>query len=147
MLTQPILDLYLRDLNKLKEEIALFKNETELWHTQGDVKNSPGNLALHLTGNIKHFIGAVLGNTGYVRERDKEFGDKNIASEKIIAGIDEAIEVLNATLSKFTDEDLQKNFPIEFMGKQRSVVEMLFFFHGHFNYHLGQINYQRRLLQ
>lgn len=140
-------ELYLRDLNKLKEEISAFRNENDLWHTQGDVKNSPGNLALHLTGNLKHFIGAQLGNTAYVRNRDKEFADKNIPREEIITGIDEAIEVVNTILSNLTDEDLQKEYPILFLGKQYSTLEILFILYGHLNYHLGQINYQRRLLE
>ncbi len=146
MLTHQIRDLYLSNLNKLKEEISAFKNENDLWHTQGDVKNSPGNLALHLTGNLKHFIGAQLGNSGYVRNRDKEFSDKNIPREKILSGIDGAIEILNATLSKFTDDVLQKDYPILFLNKQHTTGEILFILYGHLNYHLGQINYHRRLL-
>ena len=71
-------ELYLRDLNKLKEEISAFRNENDLWHTQGDVKNSPGNLALHLTGNLKHFIGAQLGNTAYVQTLPMKMCRKNI---------------------------------------------------------------------
>lgn len=146
MFTTQAKELYLSNLTKLKEELSAFKNETDLWHTQGDVKNSPGNLALHLAGNLKHFIGAQLGNTGYVRNRDKEFADKNIPRAEIITGIDEAMEVLNSVLSKLTNEDLQKNYPILFLGKQHSTLEILFILYGHLNYHLGQINYQRRLL-
>lgn len=140
-------DLYLSNLNKLKEELSAFKNENDLWHIRGDVKNSPGNLALQLTGNLNHFIGAQLGNTDYVRNRDKEFADKNIAREEIIAGINEAIEVVNSTLSKLSDDDLQKDYPILFLNKQHTTGEILFILYGHLNYHLGQINYQRRLLE
>jgi uncharacterized damage-inducible protein DinB len=150
MLTHHIRDLYLSNLNKLKEEISAFKNampEIDLWHTQSDAKNSPGNLALHLTGNLKHFIGAQLGNTDYVRNRDKEFSDKNIPREEIITGIDEAMEVVNSTLSKLADDDLQKEYPILFLNKQYTTGEILFILYGHLNYHLGQINYQRRLLE
>ena len=153
MLLHQIRDLYLSNLNKLKEEISAFKNampagrqETNLWHTQGEVKNSPGNLALHLTGNLNHFIGAQLGNTGYVRNRDKEFADNNIPREDIISGINEAMEVVNTVLSKLTDDDLQKDYPILFLNEQHTTGEILFILYGHLNYHLGQINYQRRLL-
>lgn len=146
MLPQQLLELYTNSLTKLKEEIASFNNEADLWHTQGDVKNSPGNLALHLIGNLKHFIGAQLGNTGYVRQREKEFSDKNIPRKELLKEIDEAQTVLTTVFSSLTDENLQQDFPIEFLGKQRSIVEMLFIFYGHLNYHLGQINYQRRLL-
>ena len=146
MFTTQAKELYLNNLTKLKEELSAFKKETDLWHTQGDVKNSPGNLALHLTGNLKHFIGAQLGNTGYVRNRDQEFADKNISRAEIITGIDEAIEVLSSVLSNLTNEDFQNDYPILFLGKQHSTLEILFILYGHLNYHLGQINYQRRLL-
>lgn len=146
MFTAQAKELYLTNLKKLKEEVSAFKNENDLWHIQGDVKNSPGNLALHLTGNLKHFIGAQLGNTGYVRNRDIEFSDKNIPCEEIINAIDEAMEVVDSVLSNLTDVDLQKEYPILFLGKQYSTAEILFILYGHLNYHLGQINYQRRLL-
>ncbi len=146
MLSIHLRDLYLSNLTKLKEEISAFKNENDLWHTQSDVKNSPGNLALHLTGNLNHFIGAQLGNTGFIRNRDLEFADKNIPCTEIITGIDKAMEVVTTVLSNLTDEDLQKQYPILFLGKQYNTVEILFILYGHLNYHLGQINYQRRLL-
>ena len=70
--------LFLRDLDKLKTEITSFKDEKKIWEISGDIKNSAGNLCLHLCGNLQHFIGAVLGNSGYVRNRDAEFSRKNV---------------------------------------------------------------------
>jgi hypothetical protein len=69
---------FLRDLEKLKTEISSFKDESNLWKISGDIKNSAGNLCLHLCENLQHFIGAVLGNSGCVRNRDAEFSRKNV---------------------------------------------------------------------
>jgi len=146
MISEIILERYLTDLNKLKEELSLYNNENDLWLIKGDIKNSAGNLALHLIGNLKHFIGAILGNTGFVRNRDKEFADKNVPRGKLLAEIDEVITIVSKVLPALTDDQMTKNFPVEFAGKIRTNVEILFFFYGHFDYHLGQINYHRRLI-
>ena len=146
MTSQILFSHFEKDIKKLIEEISLYKNENDLWLLKGDVKNSPGTLALHITGNLKHFIGAQLGKTGFVRERDKEFADRNISKENLLKGLNEALEVVKTTLPKLSDEDLKKNFPIPFLEKVRSTIEILFILYGHLNYHLGQVNYHRRLL-
>ena len=146
MTSQILLELYKKDIIKLKEEISLYKNESDIWILKGDVKNSPGTLALHITGNLKHFIGAQLGETGFVRERDKEFSDRNVSKENLLKGLSEALEIVKITLPKLSDADLQKDFPIPFLEKVRTTIEILFILYGHLNYHLGQVNYHRRLL-
>lgn len=145
MIAQNFLSWYLRELNKLKEEISLYKNEANLWMIKGEVKNPPGTLAVHLIGNLKHFIGAQLGNTGYIRNRDKEFSDRNVPRETILKEIDEVIEIVQKVLPTISDEKFNSEFPLEFLGQKRSVGEILFILYGHLNYHLGQINYHRRL--
>ena len=62
----------------------LYKNEEDVWKIKEGISNSAGNLTLHLLGNLNHFIGATLGNTGYVRERDKEFSLKNIPRIQLV---------------------------------------------------------------
>ena len=145
MTSQLLLAHFEKDINKFMEEISLYKNENDLWVLKGDTKNSPGTLALHIAGNLKHFIGAQLGKTGYLRERDKEFSDRNIPKESLLKGLKEALEIVKITLSKLSDEDLQKDFPISFLEKIRPTIEILFILYGHLNYHLGQVNYHRRL--
>ena len=147
MIGDNLLQWYLRELNKLKEEILLYKQEDSLWILSGEIKNTPGTLTLHLIGNLKHFIGAQLGNTGYVRNRDKEFSDKNISREVILKEIDEVISMIQKVFITITDEKFNSEFPIEFFEKKRSVGEILFILYGHLNYHIGQINYHRRLIQ
>ena len=147
MTTQLLLSHFEKDIKKLIEEISLYKNESDLWILKGDIKNSSGTLALHITGNLKHFIGAQLSKTGYIRERDKEFSDRNVSKENLLKGLNEAVEVVKNALPKLSNEDLKKDFPIPFLEKTRPAIEILFILYGHLNYHLGQVNYHRRLLE
>src|ERR1051326_3478677 len=108
MTSQLLLSLFEKDIKKLTEEISLYKNESDLWIIKGDIKNSPGTLALHITGSLKHFIGAQLGRTGYMRERDKEFSDRHVSKENLLKGLNEALEIVKTTLPKLSEADLQK---------------------------------------
>ena len=146
MLAISLLNLFERDLNKLKEEINLFTDEDDLWLTPGSIKNSPGNLCLHLCGNLKHFIGSTLGNTGYIRERKKEFLLKNIPKEELEKNIDETLVVVKKTISTLDDEIFNCKYPIDVFGREMKTGEFLIHLTTHLNYHLGQINYLRRIL-
>lgn len=147
MIKEALLEIFERDLGKLKEEISLYTTENNLWKTEKQISNSAGNLALHLIGNLNHFIGATLGNTGYVRERDNEFSDKNIPVQKILDNIDATIIVVKNTLSNLTAEDFEKVFPLEKHGQIVKTDFMLLHLLAHLEYHLGQINYHRRLIE
>jgi uncharacterized damage-inducible protein DinB len=146
MLKDVLTQLYERDLNKLKAEIEQYADEADLWKTSGEIANSAGNLTLHLTGNLKHFFGAVLGGSGFVRDRDAEFSSGGISREEMLADIDATAAVLRSTLEKLTDEDFAKTYPIEVFGHPMTTAFFLTHLTTHFNYHLGQINYHRRLL-
>ncbi len=146
MLKETLIELFDRDLQKLKTEINLYKDENNLWIVKAGISNSAGNLCLHLIGNLNHFIGAALGQSGYVRHRDDEFALKNILRDDLLLNIDNCILVLNATFSKLTEADLEKDFPLEKHGTVVTTVHMLLHLFGHLSYHLGQINYHRRLL-
>jgi len=135
-----------RDLDKLIEEINSFKNENDIWKIKKGITNSAGNLTTHLLGNLNHFIGKTLGNTGYVRNRDEEFSVKNISREKLIADIDSLKKVIKNTLPQLSDEDLKKEFPVKIRDEVFSTENMLTYLLAHLNYHLGQINYLRRML-
>ena len=142
---ETIISLFERDLSKLIEEINLYKTEEDLWIVKEGISNSGGNLALHLVGGLDHFIGAILGNTGYVRERDKEFSQKNIPAEQIVDDINKTIVVIKNTLSLLSAEDLEKEFPVQFNIKNPSTSYVLLYLLTHLSYHLGQVNYHRRL--
>jgi len=145
-MTTSLTVLYKRELNKLKDEISSYSNDNLLWKIDTDIKNSAGNLAIHIIGNLNHFIGAILGNSGYIRQREKEFNDKNIPKEFIINQIDEVKIILEEVFSSLTKEDLDKKYPLEVFGKPMTTEYFLLHLYGHLNYHLGQINYHRRLL-
>ena len=135
-----------RDLNKVITEISLFKSENDIWKIKEGILNSAGNLALHVIGNLNHFIGTTLGNTGYVRNRDEEFSLKDIPREVLIADINDLKETIKNALSKLSSADLQNDFPIRIRDEVLSTQNMLIFLLAHLNYHLGQINYLRRML-
>lgn len=147
MIQEPIAQIFERDLNKLKEEISLYADESTMWQVADGISNSAGNLCLHLLGNLNHFIGATLGKTGYVRNREAEFTQKNIGRTELLRQIDETKAVVVNTIKSLSAEDIQTLFPIEIMGKQSSVGYILIHLATHLSYHLGQINYHRRLIQ
>lgn len=141
-----LITLFEKDLNILIREVDSYSEESDLWKTAPGITNSAGNLALHLVGNLQHFIGAVLGDTGYVRNREAEFSDRNVPKAKILQDIQETIAVVSATLTKLNDEQLNDIYPIEVFGKPMTTLHFLVHLEGHLNYHLGQVNYHRRLL-
>ena len=146
MLTETLTQLFERDLQKLVTEINLYKDEDSLWVIKEGISNSAGNLCLHLIGNLNHFIGATLGNSGYVRHRDDEFSLKNIPRQDIVLNIDNCILVVRNTLKNLPPEMLEKDFPLEVFGRKVTTEFMLVHLAGHLSYHLGQVNYHRRLL-
>ena len=147
MLKEILSELYDRDFGRLRDEINQFVEEADLWKTSEGVTNSGGNLCQHLSGNLQHFFGAVLGGSGYVRDRDSEFAVKGVTRADLLAGIDAAQASVRATLTSLTDEDLAKTYPIEVFDRPMTTGFFLTHLSTHFNYHLGQINYQRRLLK
>jgi len=138
--------LYSRDLNKLKLEIESYQNEHNLWLIEKNILNSAGNLCLHLAGNLNTYIGKELGHTGYVRDRDLEFSLKNVPRAELIRQIDQVTITVNETLNQLKEEDLQKIYPVLARPEREYVEYMLIHLAMHLSYHLGQINYHRRLL-
>jgi len=145
MLSHTLLEFLERELLKLKEEIGLYAEEAMLWEIRPGISNSAGNLCLHLLGNLNHFIGSVLGDTGYIRQREDEFGLKNSSRMELLLSIDQTILTINETLDSFSEADFDKTYPLEKHGKVVTTRYMLVHLLTHLNYHLGQINYHRRL--
>ncbi len=143
---EELITIYKRDLDKLKKEILLFRLGENLWVTTGTITNSAGNLSLHLIGNLNHYIGHHLGNTGYVRDRDSEFENKNIPASKLIADIDDVAEIVEQTLRNISKTDLNARYPEDVLGHKLTTSFMLLHLSSHLSYHLGQINYIRRVL-
>lgn len=146
MLRKVLAEIYERDLDKLKAEIEGYSDEADLWKTADGITNSAGTLCLHLTGNLRHFFGAILGGSGYVRDRDAEFASRNVPRNEMLADIDEAKEIVLGTLAGLTEADLDKPYPVEVFGHPMTTGYFLTHLSTHFNYHLGQLNYHRRIL-
>ena len=146
MLIDSLKTLFNRDLLKLKTEIESYQNESNIWKTPEGITNSAGNLCLHLIGNINTYIGAEFGKTGYVRNRALEFSLKNIPRADLLSKIEETIFVVNTALDNISEKDLKMEFPILVFEKKTSTEFMLIHLTTHLAYHLGQINYHRRLL-
>ena len=104
MITIALSELFERDLQKLKTEMELYKNEDNLWVLKKGISNTAGNLCLHLVGNLNHFIGATLGKSGYVRYRDDEFSLKNIPRQDLVINIDNCILKKKNTFSKLSGD-------------------------------------------
>ncbi|MCT3805221.1 DUF1572 family protein [Elizabethkingia anophelis] len=139
--------LFKRDLLKLKTEIESYQSEENIWKISQHISNSAGNLCMHLIGNLNHFIGAITGKTGYIRNRESEFSLKDVPRTQLTEMIDNTILVIENTLNNLDEDDLKKEYPLVVFEDKMSTE--FFFTHltAHLSYHLGQINYHRRLLE
>ncbi len=138
--------LFERDLDKLSEELNSYENDEDIWTVNGEIKNSAGNLFLHLCGNLKHFIGATLNKTGYERDREFEFAGK-VSKEDLAENILETKEMLASYFERVSVDDMSDPYPLQPFGYPMTKSQFILHLYGHFNYHMGQINYHRRLLE
>ncbi|SFD64568.1 DinB family protein [Flavobacterium phragmitis] len=146
MLIPTLKTLFTRDLNQLKIEIESYKNESSIWIIDKNISNSAGNLCLHLMGNLNTYIGAEIGKTGYIRNRPLEFSLKDIPRSELIEKIEDAIIIVNNALDSLTEVDLESIYPQIVFEKEMTTGFFLVHLSTHLAYHLGQINYHRRLL-
>ncbi len=146
MLIETLQKLFARDLEKLKQEISLYKDESKIWIIDKNIANTAGNLCLHLVGNLNAYIGAEIGKTGYIRNRDLEFSLKDISQKELIKKVEDTIAVVKTSLDKLKEEDLEKEYPQLIFAEKTSTGYFLVHLAVHLGYHLGQINYHRRLL-
>ena len=146
MLIETLKILFNRDLNKLKFEIESYEYENQMWAVNNDISNSGGNLCLHLIGNLNTYIGAEIGKTGYIRNRPLEFSSKDIPRSELIQKIEDTIIVVNNALEILNEKDLNAIYPQIVFEKEMTSGFFLVHLSTHLAYHLGQINYHRRLL-
>ncbi|PUV25848.1 MULTISPECIES: DUF1572 family protein [Sphingobacterium] len=146
MLVKTLKSLFYRDLNRLKTEIASYGQEENIWIVDHGIANSAGNLCLHLIGNLQTYIGAEIGKTGYIRNREAEFTLRDIPRSVLLDGIDNTISVVDLALDKLNQEDLAAIYPILVFEEKTTTEYLLVHLTTHLTYHLGQINYHRRLL-
>ena len=146
MLVETLKLLFNRDLLRLKSEINLYEDESKIWIVEKNIANSAGNLCLHLLGNLNTYIGAAFGKTNYIRNRELEFSLKNISKKELIDQIDNTILVVEMSLNNITKEQLKSEHEILVFDKKTTLEYLLVHLTTHLTYHLGQINYHRRLL-
>jgi hypothetical protein len=147
MITPTLLSIFERELNRLKTEILSYQSEENIWRIQGHILNSGGNLTLHLIGNLNTYIGLALGKTGYERNREEEFSLKNVPRHRLISEIEDTAAMIHQTLLRLTEEDYRWEYPMQVFEKKTSTEYMLIHLASHLSYHLGQINYHRRLVE
>jgi DinB family protein len=135
-----------RELEGFKRELALFPDDETIWKTAPGVTNSAANLALHLAGNLQYFIGSVLGGTGYVRNREAEFGRRSGSRDEIYRELDAATAVVRRVLPTLPAETLASEFPELVMGLRFRTSTFLAHLCAHAGFHLGQAGYLRRVV-
>lgn len=146
MCTSNLRQVFKRDLNKLITEVKAYSSEDKLWLTTEGISNCGGNLCLHLIGNLNTFISAELGNSGYIRQRELEFSQKNVPIAELISQIENTILTVDSTLDKLSEKELNLEYPIIVFKDKMTTGYFLMHLATHLAYHLGQVNYHRRLL-
>jgi len=147
MNTKELISFFERDLKRLITEIELYKNEENIWRVDKHISNSAGNLVLHLIGNLNTFIGKEIGHTDYVRNRELEFSLKDVPRSELLENINNTLQIVKNSLLTLTEEDLKKDYPILKFAEITSTEYLLVHLTTHLTYHLGQINYHRRLIE
>jgi len=136
----------LRDLRSLRLEVEAYADESLIWAQPPGLPNSAGTLTLHLAGNLRHYVGSVLGGGSYVRDRDLEFSARGLPRQQLLAEIAEAEAAIEATLPRLTEARLAEPYPEPIRGYYIGTSDLLLHLAVHLGYHLGQVSYHRRLV-
>ncbi len=135
-----------RDIRALRREVEAYPDERLLWAQVPGLPNSAGTLVLHLAGNLQHYFGAVLNNTGYLRDRPAEFARRNVPRSTLLAELDAAVLAVHDALVTLDEEAANREFPEEVAGTRPVTGSFLVHLAVHLGYHLGQIDYHRRMV-
>ena len=146
MLLPAVAAVFDRDLRTLAREIEAYPDERDLWQLPPGAANSAGTLALHLAGNVQYYLGAGLGGTGYRRDRPAEFAERNVPRAELLRRIEAARAAVRAAAGQAGEAQVAADFPEVVGGVRVNAGEYLIHLLTHFAYHLGQIDYHRRLV-
>jgi hypothetical protein len=135
-----------RDLDALRREVEAYPDERELWRTVPGISNSAGTLVLHLAGNLQHYFGTRLAGTAYVRDRTAEFARRDVPRAELLRDIEAARGAVHAALAQLSASQLTREFPETIAGVRLGTGEYLMHLTTHFAYHLGQVDYHRRMV-
>ena len=145
MVTDELSALYARDIARLIQELQAFPDTASVWKTAPGVTNAAGTLALHLEGNLREYIGRQLGKIDFTRDRPLEFSARDVAREDVIARLEAVREMVPRVIASLSDDDLSGPFPEKYNGQSLTVRMFLMHLEAHLNYHLGQVDYLRRV--
>jgi len=140
-----VLTVLARDLDTVAQEVRLYPGDAALWAKVDGLGNPGGNLVLHLAGNLQHFIGAQLGGTGYVRDRDAEFTRQGLTRAELLDELARTAEVVRRTLTDLAPSRLADAYPLPILGRDVGTEVFLVHLCAHLAYHLGQLDAHRRL--
>jgi hypothetical protein len=150
MTTPPLLEtlrvMLQRELATVRRSIEAYPDEKSIWAVRPGLPNTAGTLALHLAGNLQHYYGALLGKTGYVRHRDLEFSRRDVPRKELLAGLDAAKLAIDAGMKAVTMERLSESYPEQLGGHTLTIGEVIFDMESHLAFHLGQLDYHRRVV-
>jgi hypothetical protein len=143
--TNDIAEAFYRDLSRLLQEVDSFSNDGAIWRVLPGINNSVGNLVLHLEGNLREYIGREIGGVPFDRKRDLEFSTSDLTVAELHAKVEGVREIVSAVIGRLSANSFPEVQRLKLSGKQVSTFQYLVLLYGHLNYHLGQIDYLRRI--
>jgi uncharacterized damage-inducible protein DinB len=146
VVTDDLRAILVRDLRALGREVTAYPSDTALWQAVPGITNTGGTLTLHLVGNIQHFIGTVLGGGAYKRDRDAEFNRRDATRAELAGEVERAIAAVESAMPRVTTAQLAAEYPVEVGGRRLPTSRFLAHLSSHFAYHLGQVDYHRRVV-
>ena len=135
-----------RELETFARELELCESDSVVWATRPGVTNSLGTLTLHICGNLQHFIGRVLGQTSYVRDREHEFSARDIPRQDLLELVETARGIVQTVMPTVTDAQLEQEYPEAVRGVRMLTGVFLTHLVAHTAMHLGQAGYVRRIV-
>lgn len=148
MLRSAVQTILLRELAAVRRSVEAYPDDASVWAERPGLPNAGGTLVLHIAGNLQHYVGAVLGGTGYRRDRDAEFARRDVPRDALLAEIDAASDAVERGLGGLADEDeaLERPYPERVAGREVATGDYLVHLASHLAYHLGQLDYHRRVV-
>ncbi len=146
MISTDLAALFARDLERLAQELRAFPDTVALWRTAPGVSNAAGTLALHLEGNLREYVGHQLGGIAYVRDRQLEFSAREVSQAELVRRIEAVRDTIPPVIAALAPVTLDAPYPEPYNGTPLSAGKFLLHLYGHLSYHLGQIDYLRRVV-
>jgi uncharacterized damage-inducible protein DinB len=137
---------YDRELATLADQLEAYPDQTAIWNTPDGITNSAGTLALHMCGNLRHFLGMAVGGTDYIRDRPFEFSGTPVDREQLLKIVQETRDEVSEALRQPLSAKFDESFPIPLGGSDLTVGQAIIHLLSHLAYHLGQVDYHRRLI-